>query len=63
MPIEVKASTGTIKSINKVIDDNLYNKMNYGIKLARKNIGFNGTVYTFPYFLAFILKDYLKIKK
>jgi len=63
VPIEVKASTGTIKSINKVIDDNLYNEINYGIKLARKNIGFNGKVYTFPYFLAFILKDYLKIKK
>lgn len=62
VPIEVKASTGTIKSINKVIDDNLYNEINYGIKLARKNIGFNGKVYTFPYFLSFLLKEYLQTK-
>lgn len=63
VPIEVKTNNGTTKSVNKVIDDNKYDEVNYAIKLAKKNISFNGKVYTFPYFLAFLLKDYLKIKK
>ena len=33
-----------------------------GIKLGYKNIGFNGKFYTFPYFLTFLLKRYLKEK-
>lgn len=32
----------------------------YGVKLANKNIGFNGKFYTFPYFLGFFLKRFLK---
>lgn len=34
----------------------------YGIKLCNKNIGFNGKFYTFPYFLAFLLKRFVREK-
>lgn len=34
----------------------------YGIKLCNKNIGFNGKFYTFPYFLAFLLKRFVSEK-
>ena len=34
-------------------------KKKYGIKLANKNIGFNGHIFTFPYFLGFLLKRFL----
>ena len=42
--------------------DNKYKDIKYGIKLCNKNIGFNGKIYTFPYFLAFLLKRYLREK-
>ena len=35
----------------------------YGIKLCNKNIGFNGKFYTFPYFMTFMLKRFLKEKQ
>lgn len=59
IPIEVKAADGTAKSINKLIDDDKYQDIKYGIKFCDKNIGFNGKFYTFPYFLAFLLKRFL----
>lgn len=31
----------------------------YGIKLCDRNIGYNGSFYTFPYFCAFMLRRYL----
>lgn len=60
IPIEVKAQDGATASLNKVIDDEKYSDIMYGIKFANKNIGFNGKFYTFPYFLAFLLKRFLK---
>ena len=39
-----------------------YKDIKYGIKKWNKNIGFNGKIYTFPYFLAFLLKRYLREK-
>ncbi len=38
----------------------LYPDIKYGVKLGYKNIGFNGQFYTFPYFLTFLLKRFLK---
>ena len=32
----------------------------YGIKFTSGNIGYSGNIYTFTYFCAFLLKDYLK---
>ena len=62
IPIEVKAIDGTTVSLNNLIESEKYKDIKYGIKLGYKNIGFNGKFYTFPYFLTFLLKRYLKEK-
>ncbi len=62
IPLEVKANDNSTTSLNKLIERNTYSDIKYGIKLCNKNIGFNGKFYTFPYFLAFLLKRYLKEK-
>ena len=60
IPVEVKANDGATISLNNLIDSEKYKDIKYGIKLGYKNIGFNGKFYTFPYFLTFLLKRYLK---
>ena len=62
IPIEVKANNNATISLNNLINHKLYTDIKYGIKLCNKNIGFNGKFYTFPYFLTFLLKRYLKEK-
>jgi hypothetical protein len=59
IPIEVKAQDGATKSLNKLIDSESFADIKYGIKLCKKNIGFNGKFYTFPYALAFLLKQFV----
>ena len=63
VPVEVKANDNSTLSLNYLIDNNNYKDIKYGIKLCNKNIGFNGKFYTFPYFMAFLLKRYLKETK
>lgn len=63
IPVEVKANDGATISLNNLIKSNSYKDVKYGIKLCNKNIGFNGNFYTFPYFLTFLLKRYLKDKQ
>ena len=62
IPVEVKANNNATISLNNLINDKLYKDIKYGIKLCNKNIGYNGKFYTFPYFLTFLLKKYLKEK-
>ena len=62
IPVEVKANDNATVSLNNLINNNSYQDIKYGIKLCNKNIGFNGKFYTFPYFLTFLLKRYLKDK-
>lgn len=62
IPVEVKANDNETISLNNLIDNDKYKDIKYGIKLCNKNIGFNGKFYTFPYFLTFLLKRYLKEK-
>lgn len=63
IPVEVKAIDGTTISLNNLISKEKYQDIVYGIKLGYKNIGFNGKFYTFPYFLTFLLKRFLKEHK
>ena len=63
IPVEVKANDNATVSLNNLIEKEKYKDIKYGIKLCNKNIRFNGKFYTFPYFLAFLLKRYLKEKK
>ena len=62
IPIEVKANDNATASLNNLIENKKYKDIKYGIKLCNKNIGFNGKFYTFPYFLTFLLKRYIKEK-
>jgi len=60
IPVEVKAKDGATPSLNHLIDWNSYPDIHYGIKLGYKNIGWNGRYYTFPYFLAFLIRRWLR---
>jgi hypothetical protein len=62
VPVEVKAKDGATPSLNALIEKEKYSDIRYGIKLCYKNIGYNGKFYTFPYFLTFLLKRFLKEK-
>ena len=62
IPVEVKSNDNATASLNNLISSNQYKDIKYGIKLCNKNIGFNGKFYTFPYFMTFFLKRYLKEK-
>lgn len=62
IPVEVKANDNSTISLNNLINSEKYKDIKYGIKLCNKNIGFNDKFYTFPYFLAFLLKRFLKEK-
>lgn len=62
IPVEVKAIDGATASLNKLIESDTYDDVKYGIKLCYKNIGFNGKFYTFPYFLTFLLKRFIREK-
>lgn len=59
IPVEVKATNGTAKSLATLIDSEKYADIKYGIKFIKGNIGYNDKFYTFPYFCAFLLKRYL----
>lgn len=63
IPIEVKASDGASLSLKRLIDSDSKDDIDYGIKFCNKNIGWNGKFYTFPHFLIFLLRDFLKNKK
>lgn len=60
IPVEVKADDASTSSLNALITKEKYSDIAYGIKLANKNIGFNGKFFTFPYFLTFLLKRFLR---
>ena len=60
IPIEVKAIDGSTPSLNALIQREKFADIHYGIKLANRNIGFNGAFYTFPYFLGFLIKRFLR---
>lgn len=65
IPIEMKANNNATVSLNKLTDQQKgkYPDIKYGIKFCLGNIGFNGRFYVFPYFLAFLLKRFLKERK
>lgn len=63
VPVEVKANDASTPSLKALIKKDSYSDIKYGIKLANKNIGFNGEFYTFPYFFGFLLKRFLRERK
>lgn len=59
IPVEVKATNGTARSLRTLIASNHYPDIQFGIKFISGNIGLSNSIYTFPYFCAFLLKKYL----
>jgi len=62
VPVEVKATRGTAKSLRTLIRSEAYPDISWGIKLMAGNIGTSDDIITFPYFCTFLLKRYLKEK-
>jgi predicted AAA+ superfamily ATPase len=60
IPVEVKAKNGNSKSLTTLIKSDSYPDIHFGIKLINGNIGVEGSIRTFPHYLAFLLRDYLK---
>jgi len=62
-PIEVKANNTSSASLRKLTDPAMRKAngdIKLGIKLCAANIGFNDHFYTFPYFLTFLLKRWMR---
>lgn len=59
IPVEVKAKNGNAKSMRTLIGSEKYSDIHCGIKFTGGNVGYSDSVYTFPYFCAFLLKRYL----
>lgn len=61
VPVEVKATDNATRSLVKLTSgDGKYPDIKYGIKLCNRNIGFNGHFYTFPYFLTFLMRRFMR---
>jgi predicted AAA+ superfamily ATPase len=60
LPIEVKATRGTAKSLRTLIQSDKYPDIDCGIKLTAGNVGFSDGIFTFPYFCSFLVKEYVK---
>lgn len=58
LPIEVKRNRGRSKPLNSILNSN--EKIKFGLKLTNGNIGFENNKFTFPYYLAFLLKRFFK---
>lgn len=63
IPIEVKAKNGKSKSLLTLIYSSKYPDISYGFKFSLSNIGYSNSVYTFPYFCAFLLKRFMETFK
>lgn len=59
IPVEVKATNGTAKSLRTLLNSEHYEDIKYGIKFIQGNNGFANNIFTFPYFCSFLLKRYL----
>lgn len=62
IPVEVKSNDDQSKSLSSLIKNENYSDISYGIKLGDFNVGNANNIYTFPYFCAFKMKEYLKKK-
>ena len=59
VPVEVKANNNRSISLRKLIDNENYSDIKWGIKLADCIVGIENGIYTFPYFCSFLIKRYL----
>jgi len=57
---QVEGAQGQLKKLTSCTGRKSHADIKYGIKLCAANIGFNGQFYTFPYFLTFLLRRWLR---
>lgn len=62
IPVEVKSNRNQSKSLSSLIKNDNYEDISYGIKLGDLNVGYANNIYTFPYFCAFKMKEFLSNK-
>ncbi len=62
IPVEVKSNNAQSKSLSSLIKNDNYRDISYGIKLGDFNIGHSNSIYTFPYFCSFKIREYLSAK-
>ena len=62
-PVEVKASNGRAKSLRTLIESDKYPDIRGGFKFALSNIGKANEITTFPYFCAFLFKQYMETRQ
>ena len=62
IPVEVKSNRNQSKSLSSLIKNDNYEDISYGIKLGDLNVGHANDIFTFPYFCAFKMKEYLNKK-
>lgn len=60
IPVEVKAKNGNTKSLKTLIKNDSYPDIRFGIKLIDGNIGVEDNIRTFPHYLVFLLREYLR---
>lgn len=60
VPVEVKSTNGTAKSLRTLIESDSYPDISFGLKLTAGNIGYENSIFTMPYFAAFFIKLLLK---
>ena len=60
VPVEVKSNNNRSRSLTRLITNENYRDIHWGIKLADGNLGVENKIYTFPYFCAFMMKVFLK---
>ena len=57
IPIEVKRNRSRSKSLNAILNNNI---VKHAVKFTNGNIGYEDNKFTFPYYLAFLLKRFFK---
>ena len=60
VPIEVKSTNNTSKSLRTLISSKAYPEIHFGIKLIANNLGYAEQIYSFPHFCAFLLNRFLQ---
>lgn len=58
IPIEVKSTTGSSKSLKTLIHSDKYADIKFGLKFSKSNLGISDNIFTIPYFCSFLLKRF-----
>lgn len=60
VPVEVKVTNGKAKVLRTLIESEKYADIKFGIKMFNGNVGYSDNIYSFPYFCAFLIKEFMR---